>query len=511
VKQLQPQGIKVLSLFFIDKVANYRGTTEDGKPTLGKLGVWFEEAFRELAAKPAYEDLIPYEASQVHAGYFSQDKKGLKDTNGSTKADDDTYNLIMKDKERLLGRAEPVQFIFSHSALREGWDNPNVFQICTLNEAKTTLRKRQEIGRGLRLPVNALGQRVMDKSLNVLTVVANESYDSFARALQTEIEEETSVSFEGRIKNVRDVATVKLTKELTRENCPLFFEIWERIKYKTRYRVDYATADLIRLAVEELKDKTRVPMTVRPKLVSELARLDMSQQGGVTATLTSSSASKAEAVRYPIPDVYAYIQQRVNITRRTIFEILTQSERYGELEVNPQLFLDNVVGVIQRTLNKLLVDGITYERLDGQQYGMKLFANEEIETFLSNLFAVKEHPEKTLYNYVPVDSDTERKFARELEADKGIKFFFKLPREFKVPTPIGNYVPDWAVVLEADKQVYFVAETKSTLDEQLRRDVENMKIKCGRKHFALFSDEGVMYDVVTSKQGMLNVAEGVVK
>ena len=167
-----------------------------------------------------------------------------------------------------------------------------------------------------------------------------------------------------------------------------------------------------------------------------------------------------------------------------------------------------MVGVIQRTLNKLLVDGVVYEQLAGQEYEMKLFANEEIETFLSNLFAVSEHPEKTLYNYVPVDSDTERTFARDLEADTAVKFFFKLPRGFKVPTPIGNYVPDWAVVLEADKRVYFVAETKSTLDEQLRRDVENMKIKCGRQHFALLAGEGVMYDVVTSVRGMQGVAEG---
>lgn len=505
VKQLQPRGIKVLSLFFIDRVANYRGMSEDGKPTLGKLGVWFEEAFRELARKPAYAGLIPHEAEAVHAGYFSQDKKGLKDTNGSTKADDETYNLIMRKKEQLLSRSEPVQFIFSHSALREGWDNPNVFQICTLNEAKSTLRKRQEIGRGLRLPVNALGQRVMDKALNVLTVVANESYDSFARALQTEIEEETSVSFEGRIKNVRDVAAIKRTKEITPENCPLFFEIWNRIKHKTRYRVSYDSAELIRLAVAELSDRKRVPLTVRPKLVSELARLGMSQQDGVTTRLASSSASKTEVVRHPIPDVYAYIQQRVNITRRTIFEILTQSERYEELEVNPQLFLDNVVTVIQRTLNKLLVDGVVYEQLAGQQYEMELFDNGEIETFLSNLFAVTEHPEKTLYNYVPVASEMERMFARDLEADEAIKFFFRLPRGFKVPTPIGDYVPAWAVVLEADRRVYFVAETKSTLGEQLRREVENMKIKCGRKHFALLSGAGVVYDVVTSKREMLDV------
>ena len=433
----------------------------------------------------------------------------MKDTNGSTKVDDDTYNLIMKDKERLLGRAEPVQFIFSHSALREGWDNPNVFQICTLNEAKTTLRKRQEIGRGLRLPVDALGRRVFDKGLNVLTVIANESYESFARALQNEIEEETSVKFEGRIKDARDMVKLVRSKELTSENYPLFFEIWEQLKHRTRYHVSYSSAELIRIAVAELSDFSRMPLTARPKLVSEVARLAMSQVNGVTATLQGSSAGNFDAVRYPIPDVYAYIQQRVDVTRRTIYQILAQSNRFDELEVNPQLLLDNVVGVIQRALNTLLVDGVRYERVagPGAEYEMDLFENKEIQAFLSNLFEVKVHPEKTLYNYVPVDSNTESKFARDLEADESVKFFFKLPRNFKIPTPIGNYVPDWAVVLKAGSKVYFVAETKSTLDEQLRRDVENMKIKCGRKHFALFSEAGVLYDVVTKKQEMFDSVE----
>ncbi|MDF7811645.1 DEAD/DEAH box helicase family protein [Hymenobacter sp. YC55] len=507
VKQLQPRGIKVLSLFFIDRVANYRGTNEAGLPMLGKLGVWFEEAFQQYASQPEYQGLVPYTAEQVHAGYFSQDKKGLKDTNGTTKADDDTYNLIMKDKERLLNQAEPVQFIFSHSALREGWDNPNVFQICTLSEAKTTLRKRQEIGRGLRLPVDAAGQRVQDQSVNLLTVVANESYESFARALQAELEEETGVKFEGRIKNAREIASIQLTKELTPAGCPSFFSLWSRIQHKTRYRVQYSSADLIREAVAELRDFARVPLTVPPKLTSETAHLTMGAKAGVQATRQVATASQTTATNFAIPDVYAYIQQRVDVTRQTIFEVLKQSERYGELEINPQLFLDQVVRVLQRKLNELLVAGVQYEWLPAQEHDLLVFANEERETFRSNLFAVDVHPEKTLYNYVPVESDAERAFARHLEANEAVKFFFKLPRGFKVPTPVGYYVPDWAVLLEADGPVYFVAETKSTLDKQPRREVENLKIQCGQKHFALFATEAVYYDVVTTVPEMLAIAK----
>lgn len=190
------KGIKVLSLFFIDKVSNYREYNDDGTTSLGKLGKWFEEAYNELTQKPLYRGLLNFPVADVHNGYFSQDKKGIvKDTTGKTKDDDDTYALIMRDKERLLSLDEPLRFIFSHTALREGWDNPNVFQICTLNETKSTDRKRQEIGRGLRLPVNQNGERVHDASVNRLTVIANESYDDFAKQLQTEYEEDYGIGF----------------------------------------------------------------------------------------------------------------------------------------------------------------------------------------------------------------------------------------------------------------------------------------------------------------------------
>ena len=211
----------MLSLFFIDKVANYRGYDETGERKEGKFAVWFEEIFTRHANQPQNQGLIPFSAGQVHDGYFSADKKGSGnekkeiwvDTAGTTQKDNDTYKLIMTEKERLLGLEEPLQFIFSHSALREGWDNPNVFQICTLNETGSALKKRQEIGRGLRLPVNSDGLRVQDKHLNILTVVANETYEDFAKALQNETQEETSVEFKDRIRNARAKAEVRLTNE----------------------------------------------------------------------------------------------------------------------------------------------------------------------------------------------------------------------------------------------------------------------------------------------------------
>jgi type III restriction enzyme len=505
LKRLKPKGIKVLSLFFIDRVANYRDYDSEGNTVKGKFALWFEESFKRLLAHPNYENLIPFSVSEVHNGYFSSDKKGKNkeeiwtDTKGTTAKDDDTYSLIMKEKERLLNIDEPLQFIFSHTALREGWDNPNVFQICTLNESKSELRKRQEIGRGLRLAVDYTGKQVKDKYVNVLTVIANETYEDFSKALQREIESETSVDFTGRIKNASDKAEIRLTKRMTLENYPILFDIWERISHKTRYKVEYSSKELIRRTVEELKDFNRVPLTKRPLLEARKAHLKYTDEG-IEATLSDANIKKVQEVRYQIPDVYGYVQSRIDITRATIFEILKQSGRYTELESNPQLFLDNVIGAIQRTLNSLLVDGVKYERINGQQYEMSLFEKEEIETYLSSLFRVSRE-DKTLFNYIPVDSSIESTFARDCEADENVKFFFKLPKDFLIPTPIDkNYRPDWALVFENDKRIYFVIETKSTLDPQLLRNIEQMKLECGKKHFAVFKDLGVEYRLaVTTK------------
>ncbi|MBI1924476.1 DEAD/DEAH box helicase family protein [Candidatus Poribacteria bacterium] len=507
LQELKPKGIKVLSLFFIDRVANYREYTADSNPQKGKFAIWFEGAFTRHASQ--HKGLIPFSIEQVHNGYFSSDKKGvgkekkeiwIDSKEKNTKADEDTYSLIMKEKERLLSLDEPLQFIFSHSALREGWDNPNVFQICTLNESKSDLKKRQEIGRGLRLPVDSTGLRVQDKRINVLTVVANETYEDFSEALQREIQEETSVEFKGRIKNARDKSKVQLSKELTLENFPFLFEIWEKIKRHTRYAVEYSTQELIRRTVAELRDFNFVPLAKRPMLEARTARLSYSEEG-IEGTLKDTGVKKPEEVRYLIPDVYGYIQSRVDVSRNTVYEILKQSNRFGELEINPQMFLDNVIGAIRRTLNSLLVEGVKYEQINGSDYEMRLFEYEEIETYLSNLFTVSKQ-DKTLFNYIPVDSDVESDFSRDCEADENIKFFFKLPRGFKVPTPIGNYVPDWAVVFENDTRIYFVAETKGTLDGQLLREVEQMKIDCGAKHFALFKPLGVEYKLAVTTRDL---------
>lgn len=502
-EKLIPKGIKILSLFFIDRVSNYREYDNEGNAIKGKFALWFEVAFKKYSTKKDYKDLIPFDVEKVHDGYFSADKKGsFKDTKGNTKDDESTYLKIMKNKEQLLGLEEPLQFIFSHSALREGWDNPNVFQICTLNESKSEFKKRQEIGRGLRLPVDSEGQRVQDKRINVLTVIANETYEDFSKALQTEIEEETSVEFKDRIKDARKKATIQRTKELTIENFPLLFEIWERISNKTRYSVYYSTDVLISKTVAELKDYNRVPKTKRPIIQAKKATLTYSVEG-IENKLTDIGKADNKELKFMIPDVYGYIQSRVDITRNTIFEILTQSARYLELEINPQMFLDNVVGAIKRTLNTLLVEGVKYEKINDSRYQMSLFESEEIETYLSNLFKVSKI-DKTVFNYIPIDSTYENDFAIDCEADPNVKFFFKLPRGFKVPTPIGNYVPDWAVILEEEgkSKIYFVAETKGTLNKQLLRDVENMKIQCGSKHFALFKTEGVEYKLAVKAKDL---------
>lgn len=502
VKELSHQGIKVLSLFFIDRVANYRQYTADS-PQKGKFALWFEEAFTRYAKQ--HPGLIPFPAEQVHNGYFAADKKGvgkekkevwIDSKEKNTKADENTYSLIMQEKEKLLSLEEPLQFIFSHSALREGWDNPNVFQICTLNDSQSVLKKRQEIGRGLRLPVDSFGQRVQDKHINVLTVVANETYQEFSQALQRELQEETSVEFQDRIKNARDKAQVQLSKELTLENFPLLFEIWDKIKHHTRYAVEYRTEELIRRTVAELRDFNFVPLTKRPMLEARTAHLSYSGEG-IESTLKDTGMKTSEEVRYLIPDVYGYIQSRVDVSRHTVYDILQQSNRLGELEINPQMFLDKVIGAIRRTLNSLLVEGVKYEEINGSFYEMTLFRFEEIETYLANLFAVSKQ-DKTLFNYIPIDSHVESEFARDCEADDHIKFFFKLPRGLTVPTPLGNYIPDWAVVFENDSRIYLVAETKGTLDRQLLREVERLKIECGAKHFALFKPLGVEYKLAVT-------------
>jgi len=478
-RKLKEKGIKVLSLIFIDRVANYRAYDSDGNPFKGKFSRWFEEAYREIAGKSAYKDLIPFDAKGVHNGYFSQDKKGKwKDTRGNTQADDDTFKLIMKNKERLLDTGEPLCFIFTHSALREGWDNPNVFQICTLNETRSELKKRQEIGRGLRLAVNQDGKRIQDANINRLTVIANESYEDFARQLQAEIEEDCGVSFKGRIKNKRKRATVKYRKGFELDE--KFREIWDRIKYQTTYRVEYDTQELIRKAAKAIE---QMPAIKKAVIKTTKTAIEFDDSGIVTEIKASYTTSLDGAFR--IPDVLFYIQEGTKLTRSTILEILKDSGRIGDALINPQLFLDNTVSAIKDVLYDLMIDGLKYERIGSKEYEMRLF--EDYEIHINDLTFEISKQNKTIYsNLVPLDSNVEYDFARECESRDDVEFYFKLPFWFRIKTPIGNYNPDWALIKKNEKTVYFVAETKS-VGQELKTS-EKRKIKCGDAHFKEFED-----------------------
>ena len=554
--QVRERGIKVLSLFFVDRVANYRDY--DAADKKGKFAIAFEAALAELARDSRYQVLewLKQPVKKLHDGYFAEDKKGFfKDTRGDTQADEEIYNKIMKNKEQLLSNEEPLRFIFSHSALREGWDNPNVFQICTLNETRSAMRKRQEIGRGLRLPVDQSGNRVRDESVNKLYVMANESYEDFARALQTEYEEECGVTFgkvpltalakishvldgqelpvgrvaaeeiraalvaqrlldaDGRIQPAfdprradfklnlpeahRDLApavidllsSYQIERHIRKEKdeganrmrkqvqlSPEFQALWERIKPKTTYRVEFQTDDLVRRAVDALRGMEKIDV---PKIDIIVGQVRVTK-GGVTATAMSVAEERLPYGNYLVPDVLAYLQNETELTRSTLVRILKESGRLREFFNDPQRFMDAVARIIKYELHRLLVDGIKYEKILGEdaEWEMMLFKNEELINYLNAL-----QVSKSLYEYVVYESDVERDFAQKLDQREDIKLFVKLPDWFKIDTPVGTYNPDWAIIKEYDKTLYLVRETKSTRDFLKLRTSEADKVRCGQKHF----------------------------
>lgn len=569
---LHTRGIKVLSLFFIDRVANYRDYDASGKPISGKFAEAFEEAFKTLSKEERFKDIpwIKEPIEKLHNGYFAQDKKGiLKDTSGSTQADDDVYSLIMKEKERLLSTDEPLRFIFSHSALREGWDNPNVFQICTLNETKSSMKKRQEIGRGLRLPVDQNGVRIFDEGVNKLYVMANESYEDFARALQTEYEEDCGVTFgkvpitaiaklttivdgvekpigkelaetikaslveqklldnEGKIQASFDPRKPDFKMDLPKgleELVPAvidllsahqierhirkeknegknrfkkevalgadFKALWDKIKPKTTYRVEFKTEELIAKATEAVSKMSKIEA---PQINVVVGRLDV-KKGGVDAHAVSAGVETPIKQVGSIPDILAYLQNETELTRSTLVKVLKASNRLEEVFKNPQKFLDQVAAIIKHELHRLLIDGIKYEKISGEgeesEWQMELFKNEELVDYL-NALQVK----KSIYEHIIYDSEVEREFAKKLDEREDIKLFVKLPAWFKVETPIGGYNPDWAIVKHNGETLYLVRETKSTRDYLKLRNSESDKIRCGFKHFEVLD---VPYDVVVS-------------
>jgi len=570
--QLRERGIKVLSLFFIDRVANYRDYDGAGQPVQGKFAAAFEAELKELAKEERYQglDWMRLPLGQLHNGYFAQDKKGvLKDTRGDTQVDDEVYNLIMKEKERLLSLDEPLRFIFSHSALREGWDNPNVFQICTLNETRSAVKKRQEIGRGLRLPVDQNGLRVFDESVNKLYVMANESYEDFAKALQTEYEEECGVTFckvpitalaklvqvvdgeerqigrevaeaikaslvaqkmldaEGRIQPDFDpkrkdfklelpevqreltaavidlLASYQIERHIRRERddgpnrlkkgvvlSPEFLRLWDRLKPKTTYRVEFETDELVQRAVAGLKRMERIE---KPRIKVDTGILGI-EKGGVSTRAVSAAEEAVDFGNRPIPDLLAYLQNETELTRSTLVRILKESGRLEEFFHNPQRFLDFVASVLKYELHRLLVDGIKYERIAGAgseaEWEMLLFKNEELINYLTAL-----QVDKSVYEYVVYDSEVEREFAKRLDEREDIRLFIKLPGWFTVDTPVGPYNPDWAILKHDGQALYLVRETKGTRDFLKLRTSEADKVRCGQKHFEAL---GVPFAVVVT-------------
>jgi type III restriction enzyme len=568
--RLRPQGIKVLSLFFIDTVEHYRRYDEDGRPIKGKYAVMFEEEYRRAAAKPKYNTLfkevdLQSDATEVHNGYFSIDKKERwTETSESNQASRDNaeraYNLIMKDKEKLLSFDSKLKFIFSHSALREGWDNPNVFQICALRDIGTERERRQTIGRGLRLCVNQKGERLRGFDVNTLTVIATEGYEQFAENLQKEIEQDTGIRFgivekhqfaaipvtdaaghtkalgisqsetiwthlkeagyvdaRGKVQDALRQALkdgkVSLPDEFTaqlpqvneilrklagkleiknadeRRSIPTrkeilhgaqFQALWDRIKHKTTYRVQFDNEKLISDCAEAIR---KGPPITKTRVQIRKADLAIGR-GGVSAEETASAAPIViEENDIELPDILTDLQDKTQLTRRSLARILTGSRRLDDFKRNPQQFIEIATECINRTKRLALVDGIRYQRIgDEVYYAQELFEQEELTGYLKNMLAAT----KCVYEHVVYDSSgVERTFAEQLENNEAVQVYAKLPGWFKVPTPLGSYNPDWAVLVEMDgaERLYFVVETKSSLFTDDLRDREGAKIECGKAHF----------------------------
>ncbi len=569
-KVLNKRGIKVLSLFFIDEVADYRRYDDAGNAVRGPVAAMFEEEFKRWAKHPDFAAAfsgkdLDAEAVAAHDGYFSVDKKNNRwaDTDegnqGGRDAAERAYDLIMKDKEKLLDLKTPLRFIFSHSALREGWDNPNVFQICVLRDISTLRERRQTIGRGLRLCVNQKGERVRDDGVNLLTVVANESYEEFAEKLQEEIEADTSIRFgvveehqfagipiedasgtatslglpkskelydflkseqlidkQGKIvdelrfqlradalvlpetfapiqeqvigiltklagkldiKNANDDRKPIGTRRVVLEDAA-FLALWERIKHKTSYRVAFDNQKLIDECAKGLKLAPAIPHAHL-----KVSKADVSiDRGGVDTHNVTTAAAQAIDDRAPLPDILTELERRTGLTRKSIARILIDSDRLDDFKANPARFITIAGEAIERCKRLAIVDGIKYQRIGGQSfYLQELFADDELRAHLASCVPAQ----KAVHEFVKCDSNVERQFVEDLEKNTSVKLYAKLPRQFTVPTPLGSYNPDWAIVIEHDgkEQLYFVVETKgSSFGDDLRHK-ERAKIECGKAHF----------------------------
>ncbi|HEX7594146.1 MAG TPA: DEAD/DEAH box helicase family protein, partial [Anaerolineae bacterium] len=443
-EKLRGTGIKVLSLFFIDRVDNYARTD-------GMIRQLFVKAFDEMKAQvPAWRDV---DAAKIQAAYFAarRTKSGeviYEDSKtGESEKDKEAYDLIMRDKERLLSFDEPTCFIFSHSALREGWDSPNVFQICTLNQTASEMKKRQEIGRGVRLAVNQSGDRVRDDKVNILTVIANESYEHYVERYQSEIEDEFgSEGLPPKPADARKRGVARLRKEFMLK--PEFKELWERIKHKTRYAVKIDSEKLIADVIAELNQAEIHP----PRLVVSKARVEADARAAAfTAVHIAERAAPYTVQRTFLPDVIeimASLMERttppMRLTRQTLLEIFmrTAVEKQQAALENPHEFATVAVQIIKRKLTDQLVDGIQYEKI-AQWYEMTQF-DAEVSSWQEYLIPA----EHSVYDHIAFESEIEKAFVDGLEQRDDVKLYLKLPGWFTVATPIGTYNPAWAIVME---------------------------------------------------------------
>lgn len=610
------QGIKVLSLFFIDEVAKYRQYDKDGSELNGVYADMFEEEYMALlneqlslfADDPYIQYLNRIQVKETHKGYFSIDKKSKRYVDPKVSAretdsdDADAYDLIMRDKERLLSFSEPTRFIFSHSALKEGWDNPNVFQICTLKHSDSTIKKRQEVGRGLRLCVNQNGER-MDSSvpgidvheMNVLTVIASESYEQFAKQLQNEIAETLSdrprkadrdFFLDKVLKNARgeqlkledtlaskllftfikndyvddqynltDVyfnavenQSLKLPEELTGFQEPLvelvksiyvegksnladnernrniasvtvnnnfykkeFQELWNQINRKSVYTVKFDSEELVKKCVWALDNHLQVPAIRYAIKHGEMNRIESQQQlkSGEAFQTRETKTELVEVkpdfrVKY---DLVGKLMDETRLTRKTIVAILTgiKEVTFLQFRKNPEEFMIRAAKLINEQKATTIIESITYDVLN-DTFEADVFTKNTLSGQLGqNAIPVEKH----IYDYVVTDSKIERAFARELDVSNEVRVYAKLPRGFFIPTPMGNYNPDWAIVFKEGevKHIYFIAETKGSMESLELREVEKAKIECARKHFAKLNTGQLKYDVVNSYEKLLEIVK----
>jgi len=611
-KELHKLGIKVLSLFFIDEVAKYK-YYEDGFALKGEYAKIFEEEYnkalvdyRTLLDEEYVKYLDSFETGKIHAGYFSIDKKGhevdssINDKKEYLSFDEDAYDLIMKDKERLLSLEEPVKFIFSHSALREGWDNPNIFQICTLKHSNSEISKRQEIGRGLRICVNNEGDRmdysVLENnfhSINTLTVVASESYDSFAKALQTEIYESLSerpknftqesfigkvltneggehyeftpehfqdllifnvmngyvnqdnykitdkfvedmengklevmpdlVGFEDQIaqlmKRLYSTNNTKLVSDERRENIKKlipntnfmkkeFQHLWNKINVKTIYEVDFDTNELIDKAVQAINGKlTIAKMQIKitqGEQKDKISSVSINSGNSMIEVQTKTEIIEDFSQSLVEYDLIGEITKETRLTRKTVIDILTKIDpkKFNYYQYNPEEFIRKVCNLINQEKATTIIDGIIYHKTENK-FDNDIFTINNVRAKLGeNAIDVKKH----IYDFLITDSKNEREFANKLETGE-VAVYAKLPNGFKIPTPVGNYNPDWAIVFDnpAFKYIYFIAETKGSMDSLQLRDIEKAKIECAKKHFKCISNDEIKYDVVDSYEALINL------